>query len=204
MYGKKMSPFGSNHTYQPILPPWGNESFIVEWPDDESTFKLLLRMFDFETTSSDTRDQYAFTPGHALYKKNVSEVMSNITASMTNRIRHGRNATVAKGVVLQPDTIVLVQWKWLILPIALVVLDFVFLAFVVCVTSSQGAPLWKSGLIPLFFHGLEQNFDGQDKQQQQPRRNRRLETRDEMKEEATRMKVRLRRNQDDRTAFVVL
>lgn len=201
---QEMSPLGNNDTHQPALPPWGNEPFLVKWTDYRSTNTLIPSIFDFRLSSKDTEQEYKFNAGRALYQKNVSEVMSNITDSMTNCLRSGRNATVAKGVVLQPDTIVLVQWCWLTLPIALVALDFVFLAFVICLTSSQGAPLWKSGLIPLFFHGLEESFDGQDKQQQQPRQNRRLETRDEMEEEAANMKVRLRRSQDDRTAFVVL
>lgn len=186
-----MSPLGSNDSQQPAMPPWGNEPFMLKSTDNASTILLIQSIFNFTTNSWNADDQYEFNAGRPLYKKNVSEVMSNITNSITNCIRRGRNSTVAKGVALQLDTIVLVQWNWLILPIGLVVFDFVFLAFVICATSSQDAPLWKSGLIPLFFHGLEEGYDGRDEQQQQPWRDRRLETQSEMKEEAARMKVRL-------------
>lgn len=181
------------------LAPWKNTTFFVIYQDNASTRQFLLKALTFNTISYSEEQDYVFNTGRALYKQNVTEVISNITTSMTNRIRRGRNSTVANGVVLQPDTIVVVQWSWSIVPISLVVLGFAFLAAVVCVNSSQGAPLWKSGLVPFLFHGFEDGW-----REQQGAQITKIERRDEMTDEAARMCVRLRPNQDDHTHFAIL
>ncbi|KAF4303065.1 hypothetical protein GTA08_BOTSDO09510 [Botryosphaeria dothidea] len=181
------------------LAPWKNTTFFVMYQDNASTRQFLLKALTFNTISYSEEQDYVFNTGRALYKQNITEVISNITTSMTNRIRRGRNSTVANGVVLQPGTIVVVQWSWSIVPISLVVLGFAFLAAVVCVNSSQGAPLWKSGLVPFLFHGFEDGW-----REQQGARITKIERRDEVTDEAARMCVRLRPNQDDHTHFAIL
>lgn len=99
---------------------------------------------------------YNWNPGQVLWEnKNHSGIMENIAASMTDRIRENANPeqAYANGKVFRPVTYIKVKWEWLILPLSLVVMSS--LLFCQAVIKKSEAPLWKSALLPLLFHGLE-------------------------------------------------
>ncbi|EKG18544.1 hypothetical protein MPH_04346 [Macrophomina phaseolina MS6] len=172
-----------------------NYTYFVEYGDNSITRLFIAKALSFNLDSYSEDQNYAFNPGRALYLKDVKEAMSNITTSMTNQIRRGRNSTLVLGVVLQSETVMVVQWYWCILPITMVGFGFLFLATVICVNASHGVPLWKSGLIPLFFHGIEGDL------QEDPGTYRKVERSDQMVKSAASMKVGLWRNNHGHIRF---
>jgi hypothetical protein len=86
---------------------------------------------------------------------NTSGIIEDIAASVTDRIRHNGGNVFASGVTLRPLTYIRVDWYWIILPVASVLLSVVALVMTIWENQRRGAPLWKSGLMPLLFHGLE-------------------------------------------------
>lgn len=85
---------------------------------------------------------------------NTSGVIENIAASITDRIRHNSNG-LSNGQVLRPVVFIRVDWPWITLPAASVVLAALVLFLTVANSQVHRVPLWKSSLIPFLFHGLE-------------------------------------------------
>lgn len=87
----------------------------------------------------------------------LNQTMQQIAMAMTNHMRLANvNRSQAEGDVYAPDTIVHVNFFWLILPTALVVAGCCFLTLVAWqshVYSSQR--LWKSSQMALLYHGLQ-------------------------------------------------
>ena len=98
----------------------------------------------------------------------ISSDMSGIADAISNRIRAvGSNAYRngpghALGTVIQTTVCVHVEWPWLLLPGALVLLTvFLFVAMIVVTRHSQvadGQPIWKSSALVAFFHGIDARF----------------------------------------------
>lgn len=91
---------------------------------------------------------------------NVPELINNISQSMTTRMRQSArtdpNAQIL-GDAYELDSFVQVRWKWLALPLALLLLTLVFLLAAIR-TSAQAKVLpWKSSSIALLFHGLSED-----------------------------------------------
>ncbi|KAF4876379.1 hypothetical protein CGCSCA1_v004541 [Colletotrichum siamense] len=62
----------------------------------------------------------------------------------------------AQGVVWEQQTCVHVNWAWLSLPAAMVLLTAVFLALTVIQTSFSDRPPWKSSMLATLFNGLDE------------------------------------------------
>jgi hypothetical protein len=91
---------------------------------------------------------------------NITKTMNNLATSMSNYIRsssHDLNNTenTAEGKALGMETYVHVRWAWLTLPVACVLLAFVFLICAILSTKKHGDLAWKSSVLALLFHGLE-------------------------------------------------
>lgn len=83
--------------------------------------------------------------------------MGDMADSMTNAIRSGRGSVCAEGTTLQQDAVVYIEWRWLILPLALVSLSAALLAATMVIDGRHSEPpLWKSSIWPLVFHGLDE------------------------------------------------
>ena len=90
----------------------------------------------------------------------VNSTFQNISDSITNYFRQNglsKYSDPAKGVVLQDQTCLSVQWAWLAFPSALVLLTLIFFVITVIDTRPTGnrAPMWKSSPLAFYFHGLE-------------------------------------------------
>ena len=141
------------------IAPWMNASnFSVDINLASSLLGYLVSGLSFNMTTIPDPGwsvQSAVTPEIFLENTNTSGIIQDIAASMTDRIRHsGANAS-ALGSTLRPLTYIRVDWYWIILPIALVLLSAIVLVMTIWDNSCRGAPLWKSGLMPLLFHGLK-------------------------------------------------
>ncbi|KAL3467196.1 hypothetical protein BJX64DRAFT_192179 [Aspergillus heterothallicus] len=81
-------------------------------------------------------------------------VMGNVAASFTRAGLLASRASVP-GTVRSAEVYVDVQWLWLVLPAALVVLGTVFWVLTMAINRYQRLRLWKSSVLALLFHGLE-------------------------------------------------
>ena len=80
---------------------------------------------------------------------------------MSNYIRSKSDAQQAiEGAALGLETYVHVRWSWLSLLVACVSMAFSFLVCAIFSTKKQRAGLaWKSSVLALLFHGLEESED---------------------------------------------
>lgn len=86
---------------------------------------------------------------------NRTGIFDDISASMTDRIRHNSNDKVVVGAVLRSVTYIQVDWAWISPPVVAVVLSSVVLVVTVWKNHKSGAPPWKDELMPLLFLGFE-------------------------------------------------
>lgn len=90
---------------------------------------------------------------------NVPELITNISQSITTRMRQtARNDPTAHilGAAYELDSFVHVRWKWLTLPLALLLLTLIFLLAAIRTSAQPEVLLWKSSSIALLFHGLSE------------------------------------------------
>ena len=86
----------------------------------------------------------------------LGNLLQNISISMTNLIRNADSTTAPViGKVWTAETIVHVQWIWFIYPIAMILLTLVFLVATIVQSSSQDIKVWKSSILAVLFHGLD-------------------------------------------------
>ncbi|KAF3798919.1 hypothetical protein GCG54_00010591 [Colletotrichum gloeosporioides] len=90
----------------------------------------------------------------------VQHAMRGLADSITARWRNGdgdKSIRVgpARGIVWEQQTCVHVNWAWLSLPAAMVLLTAVFLALIIIQTSVSDRPPWKSSMLATLFNGLD-------------------------------------------------
>ena len=102
---------------------------------------------------------------------NIPELINNLTESMTVRMRqaaaglsnstvNGAAGTLVSGDTLQLQAFVKVRWRWLTLPLLVLLLTAVLLVASIALTVLTKAKPWKSSSTALLFHGLDsQHFD---------------------------------------------
>ena len=71
---------------------------------------------------------------------------------MSNNIRQIADSKVT-GSVTTIETIIVVRWQWISLPLLVVVLGTHFV--LITAWTNTGIPVWKEGQLPTLFHGLE-------------------------------------------------
>lgn len=82
--------------------------------------------------------------------------MEGLTNSITTTMRSrgdSPSSAYAKGTVMGMQTCVTVQWAWISLPAALLVLMLAFLSVTILQTATEGM-IWKSSSLALLFNGL--------------------------------------------------
>lgn len=84
-------------------------------------------------------------------------MVQDVTDGLTHAVRAGRTSTAALGVVWEQQAVVEISWpSWLAFPLALVVASTLLLASAVATTHRRRAPLWKSSVVSLVYHGIQQ------------------------------------------------
>lgn len=89
----------------------------------------------------------------------IPGMMNNLTASMTVRMRMAAaedEGSTILGTVYETQAVVQIHWKWLALPILLLVGTMLFLGLVVWVSRRSGTQAWKSSATAMLFHGLDE------------------------------------------------
>ncbi|KAF4229617.1 hypothetical protein CNMCM8980_007183 [Aspergillus fumigatiaffinis] len=90
-----------------------------------------------------------------LFAGNLSSIVENIAWGMTERIRTGRNSTIANGVAYQSETYIHVNWPWITLPVLVVLGSGILLACSIISNSRHKAALWKSSNLAVLLHSVE-------------------------------------------------
>ncbi|KAJ6035732.1 hypothetical protein N7540_000011 [Penicillium herquei] len=89
----------------------------------------------------------------------IDVISPRVADSMTRTFLQNSNITLP-GTVYTNEVMVRVQWAWMILPTLLVILGNVFL---VCTTyASRRKSIWKSSVLALLFHGLDDQVEPGD------------------------------------------
>ena len=107
-------------------------------------------------------------------------------------------------------TYVEVRWIWLLLPYTLTVAGVIFLLMVMYGTYRAGAPVWKSSVHALLYHGLQREGAGDSEEDKRSAESARphdahttaLSTVREMHQHAARMRVRLMPSEDTGRLFL--
>ncbi|KAK7931529.1 hypothetical protein PG985_002241 [Apiospora marii] len=84
--------------------------------------------------------------------RSLSRVMES-TAAALNQIYITKTTEAATGMTYTYETVVVVRWAWLALPIAVQALGLAFLLAVIA--TSNKAPLWKGSFLAALYHGFE-------------------------------------------------
>ncbi|KAL8865305.1 MAG: hypothetical protein Q9174_006958, partial [Haloplaca sp. 1 TL-2023] len=78
----------------------------------------------------------------------LNALMDNLAVSMTNGLRNTSNMpAVATGVVTSFEVYIQIQWGWMVVPIATVMLSLVFLILTMYLSRYNGIPAWKSSVL---------------------------------------------------------
>ncbi|GME43312.1 uncharacterized protein K452DRAFT_310684 [Neofusicoccum parvum] len=87
---------------------------------------------------------------------NISNFMHRVAHSMTNQVRTSSDISgKIYGTALHMETFIVVRWKWLGLPVAVIVFGVAFLVTTIALNWTKKTVLWKSNDLPLLTHGLE-------------------------------------------------
>ncbi|EOD50359.1 hypothetical protein UCRNP2_2871 [Neofusicoccum parvum UCRNP2] len=87
---------------------------------------------------------------------NISNFMHRVAHSMTNQVRTSSDVSCKiYGTALHMETFIVVRWKWLGLPVAVIVFGVAFLVTTIALNWTKKTVLWKSNDLPLLTHGLE-------------------------------------------------
>lgn len=175
--------------------PWTSSLFQIASIDVISIAKLVRQTFDFSLASdaSSSSQSGAFNPSRQLLAvSNIPKTFESIADSLTLQVAKGNKTTAVPGTVLQPETYVVIQWEWIILPGVLVLLSGAFFVITLIRNNRKGAPVWKADLLHLLLHGIV-GFDRADLI---------AENRDDTHKIAREMKVYLRRDENDVAHFM--
>ena len=92
---------------------------------------------------------------------NLTETFANVATAMSHSMRqYADGSPRVSGQVGLDQTVVIVRWLWIILPLGSILLGLIFLAITVWQTNRGRLPLWKSGQLPLVLHGIASPQDG--------------------------------------------
>ncbi|KAF2141099.1 uncharacterized protein K452DRAFT_309532 [Aplosporella prunicola CBS 121167] len=124
---------------------------------------------------------------------NISKLMENVASSMSTWMRTVKEPELYGYIPYANDTEPFkgtsstnvphfeVRWAWFILPASVVLLTVAFQIAVIIKSFRSKAKLWKTDLLPLLFHGLDESIREELKEN--------LETIDEMEKKAEKLTV---------------
>lgn len=81
------------------------------------------------------------------------QMFDNLADSMSLDVRSAARAS-SPGVASSLQSVISVDWYWMILPLGLLALTFVYLLTVVCVSRASNQEPWKTSSVAVLMHGL--------------------------------------------------
>lgn len=88
----------------------------------------------------------------------LETIMTRIAASLTKFGRDQNNTVAVNGMVFHSEAYVAVDWRWISLPAILIAAAIIFLIAAIVINHSARFSVWKSSVLPLLYHGLEENM----------------------------------------------
>ncbi|KAL2857623.1 hypothetical protein BJX68DRAFT_263182 [Aspergillus pseudodeflectus] len=129
--------------------------------------------------------EYHDSTAAKVLRDGLEKSMSNIAASLNRAALLSSNQSVYS-TVFHAETYVSVNWIWILLPTALVLLSVCFLLLTILANRLQRLHLWKSSILAVLFHGLDEvDFSDDEK---------RVDTVRQMERAAEDIRVRLKRS----------
>lgn len=142
----------------------GSANFAV-CPIEQGSVKLISRrdIRFFYNTTTQVWESLVYK-GLTLATESIETfgfdgMMANIAASLTKYAREISNQTV-QGTAYVPEVYISVNWAFLTLPGVLIVLGIVFLSSTIMVNRKHDLELWKLSILPLVYHGVTEDVDG--------------------------------------------
>ncbi|KAL2839639.1 hypothetical protein BJY01DRAFT_237013 [Aspergillus pseudoustus] len=129
--------------------------FGINGADLTKVSRLLNEIFIDDAQAMVPWSEPASPTTDVLIAGNLSSIVENVAWGMTERIRTGRNSTVAEGVAYQAETYIHVNWAWITLPVLVVLGAGVLLACSIISNSRHKAALWKSSNLAVLLHSVE-------------------------------------------------
>lgn len=134
------------YTYEALDPTFprnssGNNTYVLNSLDKDGILANIQELFGTNYTAE------------SLYqaRDNIPAALDDFATGMTYNMMSGPNATLSYGVVLENMTYIHVQWPWLALCAAMIILSTMFLAVTIAKTQMAEIRPWKSSLAPLIF-----------------------------------------------------
>ena len=121
-------------------------NFSINTVDWQRTGDYLQSLFSYDDSQGASNILYQ--------SSDIPALIQNLADSMTNMVRSSPTSTSFAGRAYRTETFINVRWRWMTLP-ALVVLSASFLLVAMVLQNRKAkAPIWKSSILPLLFHGL--------------------------------------------------
>ncbi|KAM3420598.1 hypothetical protein BST61_g3860 [Cercospora zeina] len=144
------------------LRTWFQENWLVDTGDQAITTDMAQVMYNAYTGPSRATVQPTdlLSAEAAISKMPGPGVLySDVADSMTRYIRsQAFGQQSAYGVAYAAQTFVSVQWKWIVLPVSLLILTFAFVALTVAQSVEKDIPLWKSHSMPSLLYSLDETI----------------------------------------------
>jgi hypothetical protein len=169
----------------------GNATFLVNALDHANTGNYLASLFTIEqaTQNANSKNSSVYDISSALLETgNITQTIENLARSMSTRVRTGPNTTSTIGQAFHDETLLRVQWLWLILPCLVVVCGVLFMILTILRSRNSEAPVWKSSTLAVLLHDVR-GYLGDDE---------RFEQVEEMDRVAKDVHVRLVREEGDK------
>ncbi|KAE8349942.1 hypothetical protein BDV28DRAFT_151407 [Aspergillus coremiiformis] len=106
----------------------------------------------FSQTEHDSTENFP-----AILNFTLQTVVHNVAASLSEYGR-GKSSSTVSGNVSVSQVYVSVTWPWLALPVIVLVLTIIFLIVTVLVNRGQDQGLWKTSILPVLYHGLDDDL----------------------------------------------
>ena len=159
------------------------KNFTIKPPDQDTTYSIdSLTLYKLRDWMSLVSDQLIFTTDIATsgsYFPDLAEIFYNaqkitvngssiltgpeeaiarIARLMTGSIRNAADPVhFVSGVAKSARIFVSARWWGAVLPVALIVLTFGFMASTILVSIRNGIPVWKSSSLAVLVHGLDES-----------------------------------------------
>jgi hypothetical protein len=132
-------------------------TYYINQHDWEMMTEFLAAQFSYHGNSlpSNTDDQGV--PIMLYHTKDMPATINKLADSLTNMIRTSADSYTVAGQAFRNETFIRIQWPWISLPVLVVTSSNGLLLVMMVQTWRKRAPVWKSSILALLFHGIDVN-----------------------------------------------
>jgi hypothetical protein len=134
----------------------GDRTFNITDTDYANIQRFLLDIFRVDNRVQSPMQQLMYMP--MFNSSDRVETIKAIAQSITYEFGRGSGGTKLVGKIVESELYIEVNWPWIVLPLAEVVMGIAFMACTLVYNHRMGVAVWKSSsIIPLLtvLHGWE-------------------------------------------------